>query len=144
MKISTKGRYALRLMIDLAMNSVGEPVSLQDVAKRQGISEKYLEQIISVLNRAGYVKSIRGAQGGYLLRRAPEEYTVGMILRLTEGSLAPVTCVEDGDFPCERQENCVTVILWKKINDAINSVVDSITLQDLVDWQNEKNGQYII
>ena len=133
MKISTKGRYALRLMIDLAMNSVGEPVSLKDVAKRQGISEKYLEQIISVLNRAGYVKSIRGAQGGYLLRRAPEEYTVGMILRLTEGSLAPVTCVEDGDFPCERQENCVTVILWKKINDAINSVVDSITLQDLVD-----------
>ena len=144
MKISTKGRYALRLMIDLSMNSVGEPVSLKDVAKRQGISEKYLEQIISVLNRAGYVKSIRGAQGGYLLRRAPEEYTVGMILRLTEGSLAPVTCVEDGDFPCERQENCVTVILWKKINDAINSVVDSITLQDLVDWQNEKNGQYII
>lgn len=144
MKISTKGRYALRLMIDLAMNSVGEPVSLKDVAKRQGISEKYLEQIISVLNRAGYVKSIRGAQGGYLLRRAPEEYTVGMILRLTEGSLAPVTCVEDGDFPCERQENCVTVILWKKINDAINSVVDSITLQDLVDWQNEKNVQYII
>ena len=144
MKISTKGRYALRLMIDLAMNSVGEPVSLKDVAKRQGISEKYLEQIISVLNRAGYVKSIRGAQAGYLLRRAPEEYTVGMILRLTEGSLAPVTCVEDGDFPCERQENCVTVILWKKINDAINSVVDSITLQDLVDWQNEKNGQYII
>lgn len=144
MKISTKGRYALRLMLDLAMNSVGEPVSLKDVAKRQGISEKYLEQIISVLNRAGYVKSIRGAQGGYLLRRAPEEYTVGMILRLTEGSLAPVTCVEDGDFPCERQENCVTVILWKKINDAINSVVDSITLQDLVDWQNEKNGQYII
>ena len=144
MKISTKGRYALRLMIDLAMNSVGEPVSLKDVAKRQGISEKYLEQIISVLNRAGYGKSIRGAQGGYLLRRAPEEYTVGMILRLTEGSLAPVTCVEDGDFPCERQENCVTVILWKKINDAINSVVDSITLQDLVDWQNEKNGQYII
>ena len=144
MKISTKGRYALRLMIDLAMNSVGEPVSLKDVAKRQGISEKYLEQIISVLNRAGYVKSIRGAQGGYLLRRAPEEYTVGLILRLTEGSLAPVTCVEDGDFPCERQENCVTVILWKKINDAINSVVDSITLQDLVDWQNEKNGQYII
>ena len=144
MKISTKGRYALRLMIGLAMNSIGEPVSLKDVAKRQGISEKYLEQIISVLNRAGYVKSIRGAQGGYLLRRAPEEYTVGMILRLTEGSLAPVTCVEDGDFPCERQENCVTVILWKKINDAINSVVDSITLQDLVDWQNEKNGQYII
>lgn len=144
MKISTKGRYALKLMIDLAMNSFGNPVSLKDVAKRQGISDKYLEQIISVLNRAGYVKSVRGAQGGYLLKREPEEYTVGMILRLTEGSLAPVTCVEDEDILCERQENCVTVILWKKINDAINSVVDTITLQDLVDWQNEKNGQYII
>ena len=144
MIVSTKGRYALRVMIDLAEHQSEKYVPLKEVAARQEISEKYLEQIISVLNRAGYVKSIRGAQGGYLLRRAPEEYTVGMILRLTEGSLAPVTCVEDGDFPCERQENCVTVILWKKINDAINSVVDSITLQDLVDWQNEKNGQYII
>lgn len=144
MKISTKGRYALRLMLDLAMNNSGDPVSLKDVARRQNISDKYLEQIISVLNRAGYVKSIRGAQGGYLLRKAPSEYTVGMILRLTEGSLAPVSCVEDTDFPCDRQENCVTVILWKKINDAVSSVVDNITLQDLVDWQLEKNGQYVI
>ena len=92
MKISTKGRYALRLMLDLAMNDTGSPVSLKDVAKRQGISDKYLEQIISVLNRAGYVKSVRGAQGGYMLRKEPEDYTVGMILRLTEGSLAPVSC----------------------------------------------------
>lgn len=144
MKISTKGRYALRMMIDLAMNDTGDPVSLKDVAKRQGISDKYLEQIISVLNRAGYVKSIRGAQGGYLLRRAPQEYTVGMILRLTEGSLAPVPCVEEEELLCERQENCATAILWKKIYEAVGSVVDNVTLQDLVDWQSEKNGQHVI
>ena len=138
MKISTKGRYALRLMVDLALNSTGEPVSLKDIAKRQGISDKYLEQIIAVLNRAGYVKSIRGAQGGYLLRREPREYTAGMILRLTEGSLAPVSCVEEGDLQCERQEDCATIILWKKISDAVSSVVDHVTLQDLVDWQIKK------
>ena len=104
MKISTKGRYALRLMIDLAENSTGDPISLKDVAKRQGISDKYLEQIISILNKAGFVKSIRGAQGGYLLRKAPENYTVGMILRLTEGSLAPVACLEDDARGCERKD----------------------------------------
>ena len=96
MKVSTRGRYALRLMLDLALNNTGEPVRLKDVAKRQEISEKYLEQIISILNKAGFVKSVRGPAGGYSLKRKPEEYTVGMILRLTEGSLAPVDCVEDG------------------------------------------------
>ena len=90
MKISTKGRYALRLMLDLATEGNGKPVSIKDIAGRQGISEKYLEQIISSLNRAGYVKSVRGSQGGYLLKMDPKEYTVGMILRVTEGSLAPV------------------------------------------------------
>ena len=90
MRVSTRGRYALRLMLDLAMNNTGEPVRLKDVAKRQEISEKYLEQIISILNKAGFVKSVRGPAGGYSLKRKPEEYTVGMILRLTEGSLAPV------------------------------------------------------
>ena len=144
MKISTKGRYALRLMIDLAENSSGNPVSLKDVAKRQGISDKYLEQIISVLNKAGYVRSVRGAQGGYLLKSDPETYTVGMILRQTEGSLAPVSCIEDDEIICDRQEQCVTSILYKKINDAISNVVDNITLQDLVDWQSEKNGTYVI
>lgn len=90
-------------------------------------------------------RSVRGAQGGYLLRKAPEEYTVGMILRLTEGSLAPVACLDEGDdVNCEKREECVTLILWKKINDAICSVVDHITLQDLVDWQREKNGDYVI
>ena len=144
MKSSTKGRYALRLMIDLAENSSGNPVSLKDVAKRQGISDKYLEQIISVLNKAGYVRSVRGAQGGYLLKSDPETYTVGMILRQTEGSLAPVSCIEDDEIICDRQEQCVTSIVYKKINDAISNVVDNITLQDLVDWQSEKNGTYVI
>ncbi len=132
------------MMIDLAENHTGVPISLKDVAKRQGMSEKYLEQIISILNKAGYVKSVRGAQGGYLLKRKPEEYTVGMILRLTEGSLAPVACIEDDEIVCDKQDACVTSIVWKKINDAVNEVVDGITLQDLVDWQEVKNGQYII
>ena len=104
----------MRLMLDLALNNTGAPISLKDVARRQEISDKYLEQIISVLNRAGYVRSVRGAQGGYLLRKAPEEYTVGMILRLTEGSLAPVACLDEGDdVNCEKREDCVTLILWR-------------------------------
>ncbi|MCI7321934.1 MAG: Rrf2 family transcriptional regulator [Lachnospiraceae bacterium] len=145
MKISTKGRYAVRLMLDLALNNTGEPISLKDVAKRQGISDKYLEQIISVLNRAGFVKSVRGAQGGYYLRKRPEDYTMGMILRLTEGSLAPVSCIDEEDeVKCDKQDSCVTVILWRKINDAISDVVDNTTLQDLVDWQREKADDYVI
>lgn len=144
MKISTKGRYALRLMMDLAENNNGSPISLKDVAKRQDISDKYLEQIISILNKAGYVRSVRGAQGGYMLKMEPQNYTVGMILRQTEGSLAPVACIEDDEIVCDRQQQCVTFIVYKKINDAISGVVDNITLQDLVDWQNEKNGNYVI
>ena len=144
MKISTKGRYALRMMLDLASNYTASPISLKDIANRQGISDKYLEQIISVLNRAGYVKSVRGAQGGYLLSKEPKDYTVGMILRLTEGSLAPVTCIEDDEINCERQDACVTVILWKKIDEAVRNVVDNTTLQDLLDWQQEKTEDYVI
>ena len=143
MRVSTRGRYALRLMLDLAMNNTGEPVRLKDVAKRQEISEKYLEQIISILNKAGFVKSGRGPAGGYSLKWKPEEYTVGMILRLTEGSLAPVDCVEDGT-DCGRADQCVTVMLWQKLNDAINSVVDNITLADLVEWQMQKANEYVI
>ena len=138
MKISTKGRYALRLMLDIAEHSEGNtPVSIKDIAKRQEISDKYLEQIISVLNKAGYVRSTRGPQGGYLLKKKPEEYTVGMILRLTEGSLAPVACVEDDAEPCERMTGCATVRVWQEINDAVKAVVDNITLADLVQWQLE-------
>lgn len=144
MKISTRGRYALRMMLDLAVNNNGEPIRLKDISKRQGISDKYLEQIISILNKAGFVRSIRGPQGGYMLNREPKEYTVGMILRLTEGSLAPVACLDYEPNDCERRNECVTLILWKKLNDAIKSVVDNITLQDLVQWQMEKSDNYII
>ncbi|MCQ2543766.1 MAG: Rrf2 family transcriptional regulator [Lachnospiraceae bacterium] len=144
MKISTKGRYALRLMIDLASRPKNEKSSLKDIATRQNISDKYLEQIIAMLNKAGYVRSVRGAQGGYYLSKNPEDYTVGMILRLTEGSLSPVSCIDDDAQVCERSETCVTSIVYKKINDAINGVVDGITLQDLLNWQDEKNGNYVI
>jgi Rrf2 family protein len=144
MRISTKGRYALRLMIDLAIHHTGEPISLKDIARRQEISDKYLEQIISILNKAGYVKSIRGAQGGYILKMEPKDYTVGMILRVTEGSLAPVDCVEEGMAECEKMNECATVMIWQRINDAVNNVVDNITLEDLVEWQMQKADQYVI
>lgn len=144
MKVSTKGRYALRLMVDLAMNDNGENISLKEVSERQEISVKYLEQIISMLNRAGYVKSERGSNGGYRLTRKPEEYTVGMILRLTEGSLAPVGCVEEGSEFCDRYGNCVTFSVWKKISDAIDNVVDNVTIADLVAEQRERINDYVI
>lgn len=144
MKISTKGRYALRLMIDLAVYNNGEPISIKDISKRQDISGKYLEQIISVLNKAGYVKSVRGAQGGYMLAKEPKEYTVGMILRLTEGDLSPVSCVNAGEAECDKYGSCVTIRVWKQINDAINNVIDNITLEDLVEWQSEITSQYVI
>lgn len=144
MKISTKGRYALRLMLDIAQNSSDRPVSVKEIASRQDISDKYLEQIISMLNGAGYVRSIRGPQGGYLLRKKPEEYTVGMILRLTEGTLSPVPCVEEDALPCEREEGCATVKLWRKLNDAISGVVDHVTLADLIEWSGSSADSYCI
>lgn len=144
MKISTKGRYALRLMLDLALNNTGDPVRIKDIAQRQEISDKYLEQIISVLHKAGFVKSLRGPQGGYRLAKNPEEYTVGMILRLTEGSLSPVSCLDGEVNECNRQGTCVTIKLWGKLYDAINGVVDNITLADLVEWQLENADQYVI
>ena len=141
MKISTKGRYALRTMIDLAMNDTGGNISIKAIAARQGISTKYLEQIISTLNKAGYVKSERGANGGYRLTKKPEEYTVGMILRLTEGSLAITTCTQDEQNLCERYGCCTTVKVWEKINKAISDVVDNITIADLAaDEQNSTNN----
>ena len=132
MLISTKGRYALRLMLDLALCEQGKYVALKDVAQRQGISVKYLEQIISVLSHAGFVRSVRGSGGGYMLTNEPKDYTVGMILRLTEGSLAPVQCLEFEHNDCPRADSCVTLGVWEKLYSAINSVVDTITLQDLV------------
>ena len=132
MKISTKGRYALRLMLDLSMNASAGCIPLKDIAERQDISLKYLEQIISTLSRAGYVRSVRGSGGGYMLSKAPSEYTVGMILRLTEGSLAPVSCLETADNSCARASDCITLRVWEKLYSAINDVLDNITLEDLI------------
>jgi Rrf2 family protein len=137
MKISTKGRYALRMMIDLAINNNGGYISLKDISSRQEISDKYSEQIINQLSKAGLVKSIRGSKGGYMLSKRPEEYTVGDVLRVMEGSLAPVACVEEGNEYCKRASTCVTIELWQKLNNAINDVVDNITLEDLVNRQKE-------
>lgn len=139
MKISTKGRYALRLMLDVALHSHGAAVPLRDVAQRQEISDKYLEQIVTQLSRAGLVRSVRGAGGGYLLTRTPEGYTVGEILRVLEGSLAPVSCA-DGVGCCERADRCVTVEVWREIQAAVDGVVDHLTLADLVRRYHEKFG----
>ena len=133
MKISTKGTYAIQVMLDLAMHDTGENINVKKIAERQDISEKYLEQIISVLNKAGFVKSIRGAQGGYRLSRPADKYTVGDILRITEGPLEPVS---PSDSPLG---------IWRKLSEAIDYVVDSVTLQDLVDEENSRlAADYII
>lgn len=145
MRISTKGRYAVRVMLDLAAHNTGEYVKVKQIAQRQDLSEKYLEQIIAILNKAGFVKSVRGAQGGYKLAREPGAYTVGMILRLTEGSLAPVACLEGGANECERCDTCDTLGVWKDLEQAINQVVDNVTIGDLLERQQERLGsQYVI
>ena len=141
MKISTKGRYALRLMIDLAQNGDKGYVTIKNISERQEISNKYLEQIISVLTHAGFVKSARGAQGGYKLAKPAEKYTVGMILRLIEGSLVPVSCMEDKPNKCPRSGNCETLPIWEKLSEAIDGVVDNITLADLLKDKGKKLRQ---
>ncbi len=138
MKISTKGRYALRLMIDLAINGQEAYVPIKSVSQRQEISEKYLEQIITQLSRAKLVKSTRGSLGGYKLVRRPRAYTVGEILRAVEGTLAPVTCLEPGHKACSRENQCPTLDLWKQIQSAVDAIIDNTTLQDLVTQQKEK------
>lgn len=131
MKISTKGQYALQMMLDLAVNDTGEYITIKSIAGRQNLSEKYLEQIINMLSRANYVRSVRGARGGYRLTHSPGYYTVGMILRTIEGSLAPLSCIEDSR-DCSKGEECMLCGLWRKINDSINDVIDHITLEDLI------------
>lgn len=138
MKISTKGRYATRIMLDLAWNDTGECVKLKDIAARQGISEKYLEQIISILHKGGYVRSVRGAQGGYRLAKDPKDCTVGMILRLTEGSMAPVACLEGGTEECERCDTCETLDVWRELYKAINGVIDGVTIADLMNRRKKR------
>jgi len=133
MKLTTKGRYGLRAVIDLAEYAKEEPVSLAAVAERQSISISYLEQLIAKLKKAGIVQSTRGAQGGYTLARSPEEISVGDILRALEGTLSPVECVaENGDSECASSDFCVTKYVWKRISDSINDTVNGIPLSELI------------
>lgn len=132
MRVSTKGRYALRIMADLAMNNNGEYIRLKDISERQSITLKYMEQIMPALTKAGFVKSYRGNNGGYMLARKPEEYTAGEILRSAEGSLAPLACIEDTPNQCPRKDQCVTLSFWEGMWDVINKYVDSVTLADLI------------
>ena len=143
MKISTKGRYAVRVMMDIAEHDGGDGfVKANQISARQGISAKYLEQIIAILNKAGYVNSVRGAQGGYKLAKPAENYTVGMILRLTEGSLFPVACMDEEINSCSRCNSCEPLEVWKQISDAINNVVDNVTIADLLHKkQNREKGE---
>ena len=143
MKISTKGRYALRLMVDLAEHYNCGYIPIKAIAGRQNISDKYLEQIISSLSHAGLVKSIRGAGGGYMLADQPENITVGKVLRLTEGSLSPVACLDGEINTCERAPRCPTLPVWKKIYKAVNDVVDNITLAQLIE-ENDSADNYVI
>ncbi len=133
MKISTKGRYALRMMIDLASRDDENFVALKDIAKRQDISKKYLEQIIPLLNKTDFLLTNRGYQGGYKLARKPKDYTVGEILRVTEGSLSPVACLEIKPNTCERKDFCLTLPVWEGLEKVIGDYLDNITLQDIID-----------
>ena len=133
MKISTKGRYVLRMLLDLAEHRGEGYIALKDIAKRQGISKKYLEQIIPLLNNTDILVASRGYQGGYMLAKSPDMYTVGDILRITEGSIAPVSCLESGSSVCDRDNQCMTLYVWEGLEKVIAEYLDSITLQDILD-----------
>ena len=143
MLISTKGRYALRVRIDLAEHQSEDFIPLKVIAERQEISEKYLESIIKLLVKAKLLNGLRGKGGGYRLTKNPEQYTVGSILRLTEESLAPVACLEDGAASCPRMASCRTLPLWQGLNKVINDYLDNVTLADLVQSDTAGND-YII
>lgn len=138
MKISTKGRYAVRLMYDLALHHTGDWIALKDISRRQNISVKYLEQIVRQLSIRGYLKSLRGPKGGYQLARDPGEYTLYEILELTEGSLRPVACLEDEVNQCERYHECPTIGIWEGLGKVIYDYLNQITLEDVVNKARER------
>lgn len=140
MKISTKGRYAVRLMYDLAMHYTGDWISLKDISRRQNISVKYLEQIVRQLSVCGYLKSLRGPHGGYQLARKPEEYTIYDILQITEGSIQPVACLDDEVNQCERYHECPTIGIWEGLGKVIYKYLSAITIKDLVEQARERGG----
>ena len=132
MNVTSKGRYALMVMIDLAQHPDDGFISLKTIADRQGISMKYLEMIVGSLKKAELVDSIRGKEGGYKLNRAPEEYTAGMILRCIEDNLAPVSCIRYGSITCDHASSCLTVPMWKELDDITNAYLDTVSLSDLL------------
>ena len=138
MKISTKGRYALRMLIDLAEHEGDGFIALKDIAERQNISKKYLEQIVPILSRSGILRTNRGSQGGYALAKEPEHVTVGEILRLTEGSLSPVVCLDGDPAQCPRSADCPTLPVWQGLNRVVNEYLDGITLRSILDSQRER------
>ena len=143
MKVSTKGRYALKVMIDLAQHRENGFISLKEIAERQQVSMKYLEMIVGILNRADYVQSLRGKSGGYKLSRNPDEYTIGAILKLTEGSMAPVSCIENGMATCDRAGDC-TLPLWRGLDKVIDEYLESVTLEDLLNHNMNSSDDYVI
>ncbi|MBR1591914.1 MAG: Rrf2 family transcriptional regulator [Ruminococcus sp.] len=142
MKISTKGRYALRMVTDLAMYQNNEYVSLKDIAERQNISKKYLEQIVPMLNKSGILKTNRGNRGGYMLNRNPSELTVSDILIATEGSLAPVSCLENEVNDCPRKKECSTIHVWEGLYKTVYDYLSGITIQDIIDKYSPNDGDY--
>ena len=145
MKISTKGRYALRMMIDLAMYGKDGFVALKDIAERQNISKKYLEQIVPLLNKSGLLRTNRGYLGGYALSKEPSKYSVGEILRVTEGDLCPVACLQYEPNNCERAAACPTLFVWEGLYKAITDYLDGISLQDILDkGYNSEGGDFCI
>ena len=145
MKISTKGRYALRMLIELATHQQDGYMSLKDISERQNISKKYLEQIVPMLNKSGILRTNRGNKGGYMLAKPASECTVGEVLRATEGSLAPVSCLEYEQNDCPRAGSCATLYVWQGLEKAVRDYLDSVTLQDLVDQSvGQENYMYMI
>ena len=141
MKISTKGRYSLRMLLDLAMHSDEGFISLKDIAQRQQISKKYLEQIVPLLSRSGLLRANRGYQGGYMLSKPADQYTVAEILRLTEGNLAPIACLEGEENLCPRASECITLPVWSGLSKVINNYLEGITLQSIIDDFNTNAAQ---
>lgn len=132
MIVSTRGRYALRVLVDMAEHSDQERIPLKEIAERQNISQKYIESIMTLLSKNGFIDGVHGKGGGYKLNRKAEEYKVGDILRLTEGTLAPVACLEKGSAPCEKKAECRTIVMWSKLDELIEGYLDSVSVADLM------------
>ncbi len=143
MMISTKGRYALRVLVDLAEHDAGSYIPLKEVARRQDISEKYLESIVKLLVRSGDLEGVRGKGGGYRLSRSPDQYRVGDVLRLMEDGLAPVACLEEHAKPCPREPYCRTLPLWQELNELVSGYLNSKTIADLM-LPNQEGNDYVI